>query len=90
MYHEGYIFHQNKIVAKTDTIYFKCSVKVCGATGVQRGVDGEFRLTKGHNEHEPIALDGLKDLFVERLKERAESETNSFKDIFMEEAQRAE
>jgi hypothetical protein len=24
MYHEGYIFHRNKIIANTDTIYFKC------------------------------------------------------------------
>jgi hypothetical protein len=52
-------------------MYFKCSVKVSGATGVQRGVDGEFRLTKGHNEHEPVALDELKNLFVERLRTNA-------------------
>jgi hypothetical protein len=42
MYHNGYIFHRNKIVEKTDTTYFKCSDKVCGATGVKRGIDGEF------------------------------------------------
>jgi hypothetical protein len=89
MYHEGYIFHRNKIVAKTDTVYFKCSDKACGATGLKRGA-GEFKLSKSHNEHEPVALEELKNLFVERLKERAESETTPLKDIYMEESQRAE
>jgi len=74
MYHEGYIFHRNKIVAKTVTVYFKCSDKAWGAAGLKRGA-GEFKLSKSHNEHEPVALEELKNLFVERPKERAESET---------------
>ena len=43
--HDGFVFHQNKHNPKTNTTYYKCSQsKVCGATGVQRGENGVFKL----------------------------------------------
>lgn len=88
--HEGYTFRENKYAKKTATSYYKCRHPNCGATGVKRGSDGIFQLTKDHTEHIAASLDEQVDLFVERMKDRAETETTPLKVIYTEESQRPE
>jgi hypothetical protein len=57
--------------------------------GVLRG-HGDFILTKEHSGHEAAPLEEKNMLFIERLKECAQNESTSLKEIYIEESQKAD